>query len=159
MKNTSLEVAEEVARTCEIVNETRPSGLTGTFTQMTASPTLASTVDVKAITQVLEMYAKGARSGGSADLKPAFNADATIHGYIGPELFGGPIQLFYDWHDNNGPASGLAMKIASIDVEGTIATARVELDDWTGHRFTDMFTLLKVDGQWKIISKVFHLHG
>jgi hypothetical protein len=35
---------------------------------------------------------------------------------------------------------------------------RLELDNWTGHRFTDMFTLLKVDGEWKIISKVFHLH-
>jgi hypothetical protein len=36
--------------------------------------------------------------------------------------------------------------------------ARVELDNWTGHKFTDMFTLLKTDGQWKIISKVFYLH-
>ena len=35
---------------------------------------------------------------------------------------------------------------------------RVELDNWTGHKFTDMFTLLKTDGQWKIISKVFYLH-
>ena len=41
---------------------------------------------------------------------------------------------------------------------GTIATVRLELDDWTGHRFTDMFTLLKSNGEWKIISKVFHLH-
>jgi putative lumazine-binding protein len=32
-------------------------------------------------------------------------------------------------------------------------------DDWTGHRFTDLFTLLKVDGEWKIMNKVFHLHA
>lgn len=112
-----------------------------------------------AIRQVLEQYVSGGISGRSADLKGIFHADATIHGYIGPELFGGPIQLFYDWHDANGPAAGLTMSIVSIDVEGSIATARVELDDWTGHRFTDMFTLLRSDGQWKIISKVFHLHG
>jgi len=31
-------------------------------------------------------------------------------------------------------------------VEGSIATARLELDDWTGHKFTDMFTLLKTGG-------------
>jgi hypothetical protein len=24
--------------------------------------------------------------------------------------------------------------------------------------FTDLFTLLKVDGAWKIMNKVFHLH-
>jgi hypothetical protein len=35
---------------------------------------------------------------------------------------------------------------------------RVETDNWTGHRFTDFFNLLKRDGQWKIMNKVFHLH-
>ncbi len=38
-------------------------------------------------------------------------------------------------------------------------TVRLELDNWTGHRFTDLFTLLKVDGQWQIMNKVFHLHA
>jgi len=71
---------------------------------------------------------------------------------------GGPIQGLYDWHDQNGAASELQSRIASIDVEGTIATARVELDNWTGHKFTDMFTLLKTDGQWQIVNKVFYLH-
>jgi hypothetical protein len=48
--------------------------------------------------------------------------------------------------------------IASIDLNGTVATARVELYNWSGHRFTDQFTLLKYEGEWKIISKVFYLH-
>jgi hypothetical protein len=46
-----------------------------------------------------------------------------------------------------------------MDLVGTVATVRLELDNWTGHRFTDLFTLLKVAGEWKIISKVFHLHS
>jgi hypothetical protein len=36
---------------------------------------------------------------------------------------------------------------------------RLELDNWTDHRYTDLFTLLKVDGEWKIMNKVFHLHA
>jgi len=51
-----------------------------------------------------------------------------------------------------------AGRITNIDIESTIATARVELDNWIGHKFTDMFTLLKTEGEWKIISKVFYLH-
>ena len=43
-------------------------------------------------------------------------------------------------------------------VVGTVATVRLELNNWTGSRFTDLFTLLKVDGEWKIMNKVFHLH-
>ena len=91
-------------------------------------------------------------------MKPAFHEGANIYGYIGEDLFGGPIQGLYDWNDGNGPAAELKGDIAKIDIEGTIATARVELDNWTGHKFTDMFTLLKTDGEWKITSKVFYLH-
>jgi hypothetical protein len=92
-------------------------------------------------------------------MKPAFSPDATIFGYVGPDLFAGPIQHLFDWNDQNGPATELQSWIASIDLIGTIATVRLELDNWTGHRFTDLFTLLKVDGEWKIMNKVFHLHG
>jgi hypothetical protein len=91
-------------------------------------------------------------------MRPAFHPGATIYGYVGPDLFGGPIQGLFDWHDGNGPATDLEARIASVDVAGTVATVRVEIDNWTGHRFTDMFTLLKENGAWKIISKVFYLH-
>jgi hypothetical protein len=87
-----------------------------------------------------------------------FTRGATIYGYVGQDFFGGSIQLLSDWNDVNGPATELRSQITNIDIEGTIAVARVELENWTGHKFTDMFTLLKTDGQWKIISKVFYLH-
>ena len=113
----------------------------------------------EAITAVLQHYLDGARSGRADDMRPAFHADATIFGYVGDEFFAGPIEKLFAWHDENGPATGLESQIASIDVAGTVATARLELDDWTGYKFTDMFTLLKTDGTWKIMSKVFHLHS
>ena len=124
---------------------------------MTASPDVQSAHD--AITRTLRHYIDGAISGSSDDMKRAFHEDATIFGYIGSELFAGPIQKLFDWNDQNGPASGLVSEVASIDVAGTIATVRLELDNWTGNRFTDQFTLLNVDGDWKIINKVFHLHA
>ncbi len=114
--------------------------------------------DYDAITKSVQHYIDGARSGRGADMKPAFHKDATIFGYIGPDLFGGPIQLLFDWNDQNGPATELQAQIASIDVIDTVATVRLELDNWTGYRFTDLFTMLKVDGEWKIMNKVFHLH-
>ncbi|QVL45729.1 MAG: nuclear transport factor 2 family protein [Methylophilaceae bacterium] len=115
--------------------------------------------DIRLIELTIGHYIKGAKSGKGDDMKPAFHEDATIFGYIGPDLFAGPIQKLFDWNDENGPAAGIVTKIANIDVEGTIATVRLESDNWTGHRFTDFFTLLKVAGEWKIMNKVFHLHG
>ena len=114
--------------------------------------------DKEMIKATVQHYIDGARSGKGDDMKPAFHKDATIFGYIGPDLFAGPIQGLFDWNDQNGPATDIQVKITNIDIEGTIATVRLESDNWTGHRFTDMFTLLKVDGEWKIMNKVFHLH-
>lgn len=119
----------------------------------------AGLADYEAIAATVQHYINGAKSGRGNDMKPAFHADATIFGYVGPDLFAGPIQGLFDWNDQNGPATELQHRIASIDLIGTVATVRLELDNWTGHRFTDMFTLLKVDGEWKIMNKVFHLHG
>ena len=118
----------------------------------------AQVSDRELIEKTIHTYVNGGISGRGDDMKPAFHEGAIIYGYIGPDLFGGPIQGLYDWNDSNGPAADLKPNIANIDIEGTIATVRLELDNWTGHRFTDMFTLLKTDGEWKIISKVFYLH-
>jgi len=115
--------------------------------------------DKAMIEKTVQHYIDGARSGKGADMKPAFHEDATIFGYIGPDLFAGPIQKLFDWNDENGPAKDLSAKFASIDIEDSIATVRLETDNWTGLRFTDMFTLLKVDDEWKIMNKVFHLHS
>ncbi len=113
----------------------------------------------EAIAEVVQHYIDGANSGRGDDMKPAFHKDATIFGYNGADLLAGPIQQLFDWNDENGPATGLQARIADIDLIDTVATVRLELDNWTGHRFTDLFTLLKVDGEWKIMNKVFHLHS
>ncbi len=123
------------------------------------SNTSTNVNEYDAIEKIIQPYINGARSGKGEDMKPAFHQDATIFGYAGPDLFAGPIQQLFDWNDENGPATGLKARIASIDLIDTVATVRLELDNWTGSRFTDLFTLLKVDGEWKIMNKVFHLHS
>lgn len=115
--------------------------------------------DYEAVTKTIQHYIDGARSGKGDEMKPAFHRDATVFGYVGTDLFAGPIQNLFDWNDNNGPAQKLEAHLASIDLIDTVATVRLELDNWTGLRFTDLFTLLKVDGQWKIMNKVFHAHS
>lgn len=114
--------------------------------------------DVQQIQALFQAYIEGGRTGSNAPFQPIFHPLATICGYVGPDLFAGPIQMFYDWHTENGPAADLKADAPHIDLEGTTATVRIELYNWTGHRFTDFFTLVKIDGRWQILSKVFHLH-
>jgi len=117
-----------------------------------------STTAVTEYDAIVQHYVDGGKSGRGDTMKAAFHPEATIFGYVGADLFAGPIQQLFDWNDRNGPATELQARLGSVDIAGTIATVRLELDNWTGHRFTDMFTLLKIAGEWKIISKVFYLH-
>ena len=98
------------------------------------------------------------RKGDAAIMKRAFRENATIHGHTAGGLLAGPIQLMFDYITENPPAPDLEAKIVNIDLANTVATARVELTDWLGTRYTDQFTLLKENGAWIITSKVFHAY-
>jgi len=45
-----------------------------------------------------------------------------------------------------------------VDVVGNAATARVDVYRGEDHIYTDFVGLYKVEGAWRLISKVFHAH-
>ena len=58
--------------------------------------------------------------------------------------------------DAFGAAPETKTRVDVLSIEGTAAAVRVTLEDWHGLAFTDFHTLIKEDGQWKILAKVFH---
>ncbi len=115
--------------------------------------------DKEMIEETVQHYIDGAISGSGDKMKPAFHSAASVFGYMGEDLFAAPVDALFDWNDQNGPAAELKANISNIDIVGTVATVRLELENWTGNNFTDLFSLLKVDGKWKIMNKVFHTHS
>jgi Putative lumazine-binding len=61
---------------------------------MSSASTNVSEYD--AIAKTVQRYIDGAKSGRGADMQPAFHQDATIFGYVGADLFAGPIQRLFD---------------------------------------------------------------
>jgi hypothetical protein len=47
-------------------------------------------------------------------------------------------------------------RIVSIDIAGTSAVAKLELD-YPGALITDYMSLLQIDGDWKIVGKIFNV--
>ena len=124
---------------------------------MTNAPTNVNEYD--AIAKTVQRYIDAGKAGRGADMQSSFHQDATIFGYADGAIFAGPIQKLFDYVDHETPATNLQARMVSVDIIDTIAVARLELDDWNGHRYTDVFTLLKAGGEWKILSKVFHQYA
>lgn len=122
-----------------------------------SNPTYVQEYD--AIVAVLSQYNEGGAKADSTLMKPAFNEQATMFGVDGDKLVGGAIQSLYDVIDNYfRPSPQAKAAIVRIDIVGTAASARVDTDNVSGFRFTDFFNLLKVEGKWTIVSKIYHTH-
>ncbi|MEM8808677.1 MAG: nuclear transport factor 2 family protein [Cyanobacteria bacterium P01_G01_bin.38] len=106
----------------------------------------------------LHHYAQGAVEGKSSIMQQGFYPLAQIYGYLDGELLADPIQTLYDYVDQHAPAADLKYVIRSVDRSGGGAVARVEINHWHGHTFTDFFTLLEIGNEWKIINKIFVQH-
>lgn len=115
--------------------------------------------EYNAIVEVLEKYNAGGAKADSALMKPAFNEQATMFGVDSDKLVGGAIQNLFDVIDNSfRPSPEAKAAIVRIDIVGTAASARVDTDNVSGFRFTDFFNLLKVEGKWTIVSKIYYTH-
>jgi len=117
--------------------------------------------DYQAITTVLNKYIDGCKQANSAIMKPAFSEKATIFSVdANRKLTGGPIQELFDAIDKPPfrPSPEAQSVIVKIDIVGSAASARVDSNDVSGFSFSDFFHLLKVDGKWLIVSKIFHTH-
>jgi len=116
--------------------------------------------DYQAISEVLTKYIDGCKQAKSSIMKPAFNSQATIFGVDGDgKLTGGAIQELFDGIDTAfHPSPEAQSVIVKVDIVGNAASARVDSNDVSGFCFSDFFNLLKVDGKWTIVSKIYHTH-
>jgi hypothetical protein len=138
----------------------------------TAEPALPSVAPIgnsylaehDAITRTMHCYIAGARAGDAELMRPAFHAQATISGYCLGVEYSGSIEHVFQWIAANGQAPDIRPRFARIEIIESIAVVHLEVHGWTGKlvgaraRASDVFTLLKCDGEWKITHKLFHWH-
>lgn len=120
--------------------------------------------DYDAIVKTLQPYIDGSRAGNSQLMRSVFHANAIFVGYVGDTLLFTPIQVVFDWIDENGPAPDIEPHFASIEVLETIAVVRLEVKQWSGKNagsgvhMSDLFSLIKTEEGWRISQKMFHWH-
>jgi hypothetical protein len=117
----------------------------------------AQNAEEAAVRQPLENYIRGHATGQGEFFRKAFHSDAKLFAIRDGKYW----QLTseeYIARAAGKPAGDEAQRkrtIEAIDITGNAAIAKVVLD-YPQVKFTDYMSLLKVDGEWKIINKSFH---
>ena len=105
----------------------------------------------------LENYIKGHATGDGEYMRKAFHTEGNLifvrDGKYTTRSFADYIAGF-----TGKPAAdeaGRKRSIESVEVSGNAGVAKIILD-YPSTRFVDYMSLLKVDGEWKIVAKIFY---
>lgn len=111
--------------------------------------------DEKAIRQTVQFYFDGIIKYDEDSLRKAFHPDAYVSGIDkSGKLDREPFQEWVLYTRGDAPdPNGRNNAILSIDIVGEAAVAKTELD-WPHVLYTDYLSLLKIDGEWKIVGKI-----
>jgi hypothetical protein len=121
------------------------------------APAPAPNPEDAAVRQALDHYLQGHATGDGAHFRLAFHPDARLFWIRDGQVAQRTSEEYAAGASGRPPADESQRKrwIESVDVSGNAAVAKIVLD-YPGARFTDYMSLLKVNGEWKIVNKTFH---
>lgn len=115
------------------------------------------TSEYNAVIATANRYVEGLRMGSAEGVAQAFHKDAVMYGFTNGELLGGPIKNLFDFVQKNGSAPEITTRLDILAITPTTAVVRVDMEkDAIGADYNDYLTLIKIDGTWKVIAKVYH---
>lgn len=131
------------------------------FTVVLCSMSASAQASEEAAVRVpLENYIKAHATGDPEFARKAFHTEGNMiwirDGKYSSETFDSFIKRAFTGKpaaDEEKRKTG--RKIESVDVAGNAAVARIVLD-YPSVKFVDYMTLLKINGEWKIINKSFY---
>ena len=105
----------------------------------------------------VERYVKGCRKADADQVRGAFAPGARMWGYLGDDYVEMTGEEFADQVVAPAePASEeYAATIHGIEITGSVASARLDERGFLGADFSNRFGLVRRDGEWRIVSKVF----
>jgi hypothetical protein len=109
----------------------------------------------------LENYFQGHATGNPEYFRKAFLPEARLFWLKDGQLTTVSSDEFIQRAGSGHPAADEGQRkrsIQAVEVSGNAATARLLLD-YPDARITDFMSLLKVNGEWKIINKIFYVES
>lgn len=117
----------------------------------------AQGVEEAGVRRAVELYFQGHATGNGDFFRKAFHPEAKVFSVRDGKLAQLTSEEFAA-RASGKPAPDEALRkrtVESVDISGNAAFAKVVLD-YPAVRFVDYMSLLKVEGEWRIVNKSFH---
>ena len=106
----------------------------------------------------VQLYVDGVAKGDAAKLEQAFTEGAWMFGTLGGKRLDMPIsEMTKLIVDKPADVDGtFTATVRTLEEEGDVAVVAVEEQNfWGTLSFVDFFSVVRIDGSWKIVNKVF----
>ena len=110
----------------------------------------------------VQLYVEGVAKGDAATLDQAFQEGAWMFGSVGGQRLDMPItEMIKLIVEKPADVDGtFAATVRSVEEEGDVAVVAVEEHGfWGTLSFVDFMSVVRIDGSWKIVNKVFEHTG
>jgi Putative lumazine-binding len=120
-------------------------------------PSAAQNSEEAAVRKALEHYLQGHATGSADEHRKAFHTEMRMSFVREGKLNHRTLEEYVAGATGKAADDEAKRKrwIESVDIAGNAAIAKLVLD-YPSARITDYMSLLKVDGEWRIIGKIFH---
>lgn len=123
----------------------------------------ADAADIAEVAAVALAYAEACRDGDAERLAALFHPAAHMFGRIGRTTMAEPIAAFVE-HVRMSPAPRMTEEayrawVGQVQVAGDTAVVTLEERGYQGRDYTDRFSMLRTDGRWTIVAKLFATAG
>lgn len=104
------------------------------------------------VEEALQHYLQGGSAGDAERVAKAFHPQAELKFVRDGAYFELPLKDYLARVTRPVEREG---RIVSIDISGNAAHAKIELES-DRYKIVDYMNLLKIEGQWKIVNKIFY---
>ena len=117
--------------------------------------------DKDEISKVIQTYIDGMNFSSAEKIKEAFHPNASVVGYLHGDFLEMTLADFSGFVLSQQPSphessNDVTYEVIDIAIEGQTAHVKVK-DVYLGITFIDTLSLIKVNDQWKIYNKLFHV--
>jgi hypothetical protein len=124
--------------------------------RLVESTSAAQDPEEAAVRAAIEHYFRGHATGQGEHFRKVFHPDSRLFAVRGGKFWTLTSEE-YAARAAGKPAADEAQRkrrVERVDIEGNAAVAKVVLD-YPQVRFVDYMSMLKIDGEWKIVNKTF----